>query len=392
MPWKETSAVDERMRFVMDVQRGERSKAAVCRGYGISRPTGDKWLDRYEAEGLAGLVDRSRAPRGHANEVAEELAELIVALRRRHGRWGPKKLRVLLERKYPQMRWPACSTMGEILRRAGLTSPRRRRRRTPPHTEPFASCDGPNAVWCADFKGWFRTGDGRRCDPLTISDAHSRYLLRIQGLSETRHGVVRPLFEATFRQYGLPGAIRTDNGSPFASRGLGGLSRLSVWWLKLGIVPERIEPGCPEQNGRHERMHLTVKQETASPPERDLRRQQGAFDRFRAEFNEVRPHEALGQVCPGRVYVRSPREYHEPGEVEYPEGLAVRRVKGNGVFHWRGQVVFVGEAFGGERIGLAEVEDGRWGVYFCGRALGVVDERRRKVYDLSEVGAEGHDQ
>ena len=222
-----------------------------------------------------------------------------------------------------------------------------------------------------------------------ISDAYSRYLLRLQGMQETKEGPVRALFEATFRQYGLPAAIRTDNGTPFASRGLGGLSRLSVWWLKLGIEPERIEPGKPQQNGRHERMHLTLKRETASPAARDLRRQQAVFDRFRGEFNAVRPHEALGQRSPGSVYAASRREYRDPGEVEYPSGLEVRRVKGNGVFNWRGQVVFLGEAFSRERVALAEVEDGQWAVYFCRRALGIVDQRRRKVYDAGQAVRKG---
>lgn len=389
MPWKETCAVDERVHFVVEVERGELSKAGLCRQFRISRPTGEKWLRRYAELGLPGLLDQSRAARRHPNETPEEVAELIVALRRRHRHWGPKKLRVLLERKYPQIDWPACSTMGEILRRAGLTVPRRRRHRTPPYTEPFAACDGPNAVWCADFKGWFRTADGARCDPLTISDGHSRYLLRVQVMPETKGGPVRALFEATFREYGLPWAMRTDNGTPFASHGIGGLSRLSVWWMKLGIVPERIQPSHPEQNGRHERMHLTLKQATASPPAKDLRRQQVAFDRFRKEFNEQRPHEALGQKCPASVYAPSAREYVEPGSVEYPAGMEVRSVKGNGVFNWRGQVVFLGEALGRERVGLAEVADGCWAVYFFGQPLGVVDERRRKVYAASAAVRKG---
>jgi len=390
MPWKETCAMDQRMRFVMEIEKGQATKAALCRRFGISRPTGYKWLWRYAEEGLVGLVDRPRVPRRHPHQVADELIEMILSLRRKHPRWGPRKLRVLLAEKVPEVRWPVCSTIGEILRRAGLTASRKRRRRTPPYTQPFAGCDRPNAVWCGDFKGWFRTGDGQRCDPLTISDAHSRYLLRIQAMTEPRHGPVRGLFEATFREYGLPGAIRTDNGPPFASHGIGGLSRLSVWWVKLGIVPERIDPGQPQQNGRHERMHLTLKQETADPPARTLRGQQARFDHFRGEFNELRPHEALGQKRPGEIYTGSPREYREAAEpVEYPATMAVRSVKGNGVFNWRGQVVFLGEALGRERVGLAEVADGCWGVYFCQKALGIVDERRRKVLDAAEAVRKG---
>ena len=390
MPWKETCAVDERIRFVMDVEKGQQSKAALCHRFGVSRPTGYKWLRRYSEQGLSGLAERSRCPASCPHRVPEELAEAIVAYRRRHPRWGPKKIRAALERTWPQAGWPACSTIGEILKRAGLTASRKRRRRTPPYTEPFAECDGPNAVWCADFKGWFRTSDGRRCDPLTISDAYSRYLFRVQGMTDTRHEPVRALFEATFRQYGLPWAIRTDNGSPFASRGIGGLRRLSVWGLKLGIVPERIEPGKPQQNGRHERMHLTLKQETASPPQRNLRRQQELFDRFRHEFNEVRPHEALAQRCPVRLYACSPREYREAtGRVDYPTTMEVRSVKGNGVFNWRGQVVFLGEALARERVSLAEVDDGCWAVYFCQKPLGIVDERDRRVTDAAEAVRKG---
>jgi len=375
--------MDQRARFIIDVHRGELSKAELCRQYRISRPTGDKWLGRYSAGGLAALDDMSRAPHRHPNQTPEELAELIVALRRRHPRWGPKKLRALLARRYPGMDWPACSTIGGILSNAGLTVRRKRRRRTPPYTKPFAACRAPNDTWCADFKGWFRTGDQRRCDPLTISDAHSRYLQRVTGLRETKFGVVQPIFEATFREYGLPLAIRTDNGPPFASHGIGGLSRLSVWWLLLGIRPERIAPGKPQENGRHERMHRTLKAATANPPARDLRRQQRVFDSFRDEFNNIRPHEALGQHTPDSVYTRSPREYHEPAAASYPSDMEVRSVKSNGVIHWRGECVFLGEALGRQRVGLCEVADGRWAVYFCRQALGIVDQRRRKVYDIS---------
>jgi putative transposase len=383
MPWKETCAMDQRAKFIFDVQQAKLSKAELCRRYGISRPTGDKWLQRYAQGGLPALADISRSSHRHPNEIPQELAEMIISLRRRHTRWGPKKLRILLQERYPKMVWPALSTIGEILRRAGLTVGRKPRRRTPPYTQPFAACGSPNDLWCADFKGWFRTGDGRRCDPLTITDSHSRRLLRTVGLTETKFGVVKPIFEAAFREFGLPLAMRTDNGPPFASRGIGGLSRLSVWWLRLGIQPERIAPGKPQQNGRHERMHRTLKAETANPPAKDLRRQQQCFDAFVHEFNHVRPHEALGQNKPGLVYTPSPREYREPAEVWYPDEMEVRSVKSNGVIHWRGDSVFLGEALGRQRVGLSEVADGCWVVYFCRQALGVVDQQRRKVYDLA---------
>jgi transposase InsO family protein len=223
--------------------------------------------------------------------------------------WGPRKLKRVLQRNAPQTLWPATSTIGALLAREGLVVRRKKRRRAPPYSEPFASADAANRVWCADFKGWFRTRDGARVDPLTITDAYSRYLLRCQQVAKTNGEQARGIFEAAFREYGLPQAIRTDNGAPFASRAVAGLSRLSVWWMKLGIVPERIAAGHPEQNGRHERMHRTLQQDTASPPEANLHAQQQAFQRFRREFNEERPHEALGMQTPGSIYTRSPRCY-----------------------------------------------------------------------------------
>ena len=389
MPWKETCAMEERMRFVLEVLEGFESKAVLCRSYGISRPTGDKWLARYAAAGVDGLQDASRAPQRHPNLVTEETEAAVLALRAAHTHWGPKKLRALLERERPRRLWPSASTIGEILKRHGLTVPPRRRRRTPPQTAPFAACAGPNALWCADFKGCFQTGDGRRCDPLTVTDACSRYVLRCQA-ADLRHDTVRPLFEATFREYGLPAAIRTDNGGPFASRGLCGLSRLSVWWMRLGIVPERIDPGEPQQNGRHERMHRTLKQETTHPPGASRRAQQRLFDRFRREFNEDRPHEALGQATPASVYVPSPRPYPERlRPAEYPGGLTVRAVQKKGEFYWKSARVFLGEAFGYERIGLERLDERYWTVYFTTMALGVFDARRGRVLTWKQAGKAG---
>ncbi len=390
MPWKETCAMEERMKFIVDCQNQEYAKAALCRIYGISRPTADKWLARYTEAGLDGLADQSRAPKHHPNQVPAEVEEAILTARRAHPHWGPKKLRILLKQKTARRSWPAVSTIGEILKRHGLTVPRKRRRRTPPYTQPFAACDGPNAVWCADFKGWFKTGNGSRCDPLTISDAYSRYLLKCQAVKDTGFETTRGLFEAAFGQYGLPLAIRTDNGSPFASRGIGGLSRLSVWWIKLGIVPERIEPGQPQQNGRHERMHGTLKTETAKPPARTLRSQQRAFDRFREEFNHVRPHEALEMATPASVYVYSPRPYPQRvGDVEYPDGMEIRRVKPNGVFNWKNRRVFLGEALGRELVGLEVVDDRYWIVYLSRHILGVFDSHRHMVLPLRQAAKAG---
>ena len=390
MPWKETCAVEERLKFVLECQEGECSKAALCRLYGISRPTGDKWLARHAETGIKGLDNRSRAPARHPNQVGEDIERAIVEARRAHPHWGPKKLRVVLGRQGPRRHWPACSTLGEILRRHGLTVPRKRRRRTPPYTRPFVDCTEANAVWCADFKGWFLTGDDRRCEPLTITDADTRFLLRCQAVEDTGYQATRSLFEATFRQYGLPRAIRTDNGSPFASRGIFGLSRLSAWWITLGILPERIEPGQPQQNGRHERMHGTLKAETARPPKATLRSQQRCFDRFRETFNHERPHEALGMRCPGEVYVCSPRAYPERlSPLAYPSGLTVRMVQKRGEFYWNGHRVFLGEAFGEERVGLEPLDGRYWSVYFSDRVIGVFDAQGYELLPLEKAASAG---
>jgi transposase InsO family protein len=391
MPWRETSAVEEREQFVTQWLEGEGSKSALCRRYGITRRTGDKWLERYQAAGLAGLLDRSRAPHHHSNQVSEAVVAVVVAARRRHPYWGPRKLLAWLGRQScGPVGWPSASTVGEWLRREGLTVPRKRRRRAERYTAPFSSCGSANAVWCVDFKGWFKTGDGRRCDPLTLSDAWSRYLLRCQAVADTGYEATRGVLEAAFREYGLPRAMRSDNGTPFASRGVCGLSRLSVWWLKLGIVPERIEAGAPQQNGRHERMHRTLKAETAQPPRDNRRAQQRAFDRFRREYNEERPHESLGQVPPGSVYESSPRLYPDRlAEVEYASGWVARRVEQGGHFYWRGREVFLSEALGGERIGLEALDERYWMVYFTVWALGVYDGHLGRMMQTCEVSRVG---
>jgi transposase InsO family protein len=301
MPWKASSVMDERMRFVLEVEQGEHPVSELCRIYGVSRETGYVWLRRYREGGVEWLRDGRRAPLRHPHQTAERIEQAILELRRAHMRWGPRKLKRVLERRQPGQVWPAASTIGEMIAREGLVVARKKRRRVPPYGEPFATADAPNRVWCVDFKGWFRTGDGQRIDPLTISDAYSRYLLRCQAVAKTDGERVQAVFEAAFREYGLPEAIRSDNGAPFASGALCGWSRLSVWWLKLGIRPERIAAGHPEQNGRHERMHRTLQQETAMPPEPNPRAQQRAFDRFRGEYNELRPHEALAMQTPAQV-------------------------------------------------------------------------------------------
>jgi transposase InsO family protein len=316
------------------------------------------------------------------------LEQRIVELRHEHMRWGPRKLKVVLERREPERSWPAASTMGALLRREGLVIARRKRRRIDPYSAPFASATEPNSVWCADFKGWARTQDGERIDPLTLSDACSRYLLRCQAVEKTDFTRVQSIFEAAFREYGLPAAIRTDNGAPFASRAIRGLSRLSVWLIKLGIVPERIQPAHPEQNGRHERMHLTLKQETMSPMAANRRAQQHRFEQFRREYNQQRPHEALGMQTPASCYSASTRRFPARiPEPDYPLHMHVRKVHAGGEIAWRGhRHVFLSETLVGEHVALEPMEDAdgdRWfTLYFADVPLARFDSRTWTVHRL----------
>jgi len=380
MPWRETCQMDERTQFIARVLAGEDEMTALCREYGISRKTGYKWLGRYRCEGAAGLRERSHAPlrHGQAHDVA--VVQAVLALRERWRHWGPKKLRVKLSEHHPALAVPAASTIGDWLRREGMVERSPRRRRCPPYARPFAAVTGANDVWCTDFKGWFRTGDGRRCDPFTLSDAHSRYLLRCQAVARPDEANVRPIFEAAFQEHGLPMAIRSDNGPPFASPGVGGLSRLAVWWIKLGIRPERIVAGKPQQNGRHERVHRTLKQETAMPPADSLPAQQQRFEAFCALYNHERPHEALGQQTPASLYQPSPRPYPQRlDDPSYGGDVAVRRVRSNGQIKWAGELIFVGEALIGEPVGVVETEDGDWLVRYADVELGYVHPQRRRL-------------
>ena len=323
--------MDERVKFVAAMLEAEESFLELCERFGISRKQGYKWKERYELGGVEALADRSRAPHSHPHAVSSDVAELVVAARRKHPTWGPRKLLVLLGRHHPRVQLPAASTVGDILRKRGLVGKRRRIRRSDPYASRLGPYDASNRVWCADFKGHFGVGE-RRCHPLTISDGFSRYLLCCKALPRPLSQPVQRTFERTFREYGLPDAIRTDNGAPFSTLAPGGLSRLAIWWIRLGIRPERIMPGRPDQNGRHERMHRTLKAETARPPQRSLRAQQNRFDRFRDEFNDVRPHEALGQATPASLYRPADRAFPSVlPELEYPAHFHVLRTYPNGV-------------------------------------------------------------
>jgi transposase InsO family protein len=377
MPWKETNVVDERTRFVLEYDSDEYTMAELCRIYGIARKTGYQWVERYEVQGLSGLHDRRYGAGSHPNQTDSAMEAQILQLKYAHPSWGAKKLRGYLLRKRNDMHWPVVSTFGEILRRQGLSAPQAKRLKTPVYTKPFEKVEKANQVWCADFKGWFRTANGERIDPLTVSDAHSRYLLRCQSVEKTNTEQVQAIFAAMFREYGLPYAIRTDNGAPFASRAIAGISRLSVYLMKLGIVPERIKPGHPEQNGRHERMHRTLKAETAKPPAANRRAQQRAFDRFRQEYNQERPHEALQQQTPASCYQRSPRTYPDRiAEPEYDSPMKGKRVYPDGTFFWKGTQIFISKSLGGESIGLEPIDDRHWEVYFAAFPLARFDSHK----------------
>jgi transposase InsO family protein len=376
--------MDEKIRFICKYEDCE-SMSELCRRFEISRETGYVWLRRFRQTGFNGLIEHSRAIHRHANQTPKDIEQMILELRQAHMRWGPRKLKRILERDEPGRTWPASSTIGSLLKREGLVVARKKRFRTAPYTEPLAHASAANRVWCADFKGWFRTADGERIDPLTISDAHSRFLLRCQAVERTDTERVRAIFEAAFREYGMPQAIRTDNGAPFASRAVAGLSRLALWWIKLGITPERIEAGHPEQNGRHERMHRTMKQETADPPAANRRAQQRKMDHFREEYNHVRPHQALEMQTPAAIYHPSPRIFPARlPEPEYPRTMIERSVRHHGNFRWKKDDIFLSEVFWGERIGLLP-EDDRWfTIYFAEIPLARFDSKNLRVMPLQK--------
>src|ERR1700677_547036 len=385
MAWKTSSVKDEKLRFVFEYERDDQTMTELCTSFGIARETGYVWLRRYRQSGVAGLVELNRAPRSHPNQTAEAMERAVLELRQAHMRWGPRKLKRILEGGQPGRRWPAAPTLGGMVSRAGLVMSRRQRRRTEPYTQPLAHAQESNRVWCADFKGWFKAGDGTRVDPLTITDAWSRYLLRCQAVEKTDTERVRAIFEAAFGEHGLPEAIRTDNGAPFASSAVGGLSRLAVWWTRLGIAHERIQAGHPEQNGRHERMHRTLKQDLH--PARDWRSQQRELDRFRHDFNQVRPHEALGMQTPASVYLPSPRPYPaRVPEVEYPDTMEVRTIKSQGCFRWKKKDIFLTEVLWGEPIGLLPLGDNLFNIYFAHLPLAGFDATRGKLVPLTNAG------
>lgn len=378
MPWKPQSVEDQKLSFVAAWIRDAEPKTVLCARYGISRQTGYEWWRRYCGEGPAGLAERSRAPHRHGRAMAAEAAVRLIELRRRKPYWGPKKLLAVLQEADPGLGWPSASAVSELLRREGLSEPQRRKRRPLMAEQPFVQVEAPNDAWCIDFKGWFRTCDGERCDPLTVTDAHSRYLLALE-IVEPVTEAVEPVMDALFRRHGLPGSIRSDNGPPFASSGAGGLTRLSARWARLGIRLERIEPGKPQQNGRHERMHRTLKHETCKPPCADAAAQQARFDAFRQEYNEERPHEALDQTQPARLYRDSSKAFAgELPELRYAPDEVVRRVRTSGEIHWSNGFVYVSEALVGETIAIRRRDDGHYIARYAEIPLLMIDGRTGK--------------
>lgn len=382
MPWSETSPMDQRTQFIADFLRGLLSHTELCELYQVSRKTGYKWIERYLRQGPAGLEERSRRPRCSPNATPEDIVEAILEARRRHPAWGAKKLLTLLQKRHPRWELPHRSTVCDILSRHGMVPKQRPRRRIGHPGKPTTAILAPNDVWSADYKGQFKTGDGRYCYPLTVADGYSRYLLGCQGLACTAVAEAKPVFTRLFREYGLPKRIRTDNGVPFATNTLARLSSLSAWWVRLGVLPEFIEPGKPQQNGRHERMHRTLKAETTRPPAGSLAAQQRKFNAFREEFNNERPHEALDMQTPATLYQPSTREM--PNRIppfEYPDRFEVRYVSANGGIRWNRDWVNVSIVCVGEHVGLEEIDDGVWNVYFGPLKLGRLNERHMRIED-----------
>jgi len=377
MSWKEVNPMQQKLLFIADYIRQISSMTDLCARYGISRKTGYKWVARYEELGLDGLNEQSRRPSKSPIQTPYRIQQKIIELRQKYStKPGSKKLKVLLAQCYPNEHIPSKTTIYNILNRAGLVDSRKRKRRVSHYPQPFSPVHDVNELWSVDYKGQFKLGNGHWCYPLTVMDHKSRFLCCCQGLKGPLYKETKASFIKLFREYGLPGRIRSDNGVPFASTSRGGLSKLSIWWIKLDILPERIEPGKPQQNGRHERMHRTLKQAATRPASSNMRSQQRRFDDFCKEYNQQRPHEALDQQTPSSQYTRSPREYPEKiPEIHYPDYFEVKKVSSNGTACWHNRMLYVSHLLYGEYIGLNEVDEGMWQVYFGPIKLGQIDEQ-----------------
>jgi transposase InsO family protein len=375
--------MDQETQFVADYLRETFSFTELCARSGVSRETGYKLIRRYLEQGPQGLEERSRRPHTSPKQTAPHIVEALLELRRRHPGWGAKKLIAILGKRHPSWELPGRSTVFDILNRHGMVAKKRRRRQIGHPGRPTSQILAPNDLWCADFKGQFKTGDGIYCYPLTVTDEHSRFLLGCQGLLSTSVAQAKPVFTRLFREYGLPTRIRTDNGVPFATNTLARLSQLSAWWVRLGVLPELIEPGKPQQSGRHERMHRTLKAEATRPPAATCRAQQRKFNHFREEYNYERPHEALDMQTPDSCYEPSRREMPSKlPPLEYPDRFEVRYVSANGGIRWKKHTwVNVSSVCIGEYVGLEEVDEGVWNVYFGPLKLGRLLERHLRIED-----------
>ena len=387
MAWKVDSMENVKQKFILLFQTGQFTMVELCQQFGISRPTGYTIIKRYEREGWDALDEKSRRHRSHPNQTSSEVEAALLSERENHKRWGARKLLVLVAREKPELVLPCESTVNNILKRNGKVTPRKKNRRQVVGKFTYLDPQEPNEVWSADFKGKFRMGNYQYCNPLTIADSCSRYLLAIQGMDTCRAEDCKPIFEKVFRENGLPGMMHTDNGPPFGSAvSLRRMTTLAVWFMDLGITPVYSDPGHPQQNGRHERMHKDLKAEATRPPGSGWRSQQRKFDVFRKEYNEVRPHDSLMMKTPNEVHKKSAREY--PGRVQdwvYPTSMKMKMITVNGGMRWHhDEFTMVTTALGGKYVGLDEVENGVWIVYYRSVALGVFSERMNRVYELED--------
>lgn len=380
MPWKVINQMNLKIQLVTDLNKKHFSITDLSQKYGISRPTVYKWFGRYKRLGIEGLNEQSRAPRNCPHRTDEKTVNLVIQEKLKNRKRGPRKIRAQLKRQHPDLELPAISTISYWLKKEGLVKPRKKRVHVPSYTEPFHKCHAPNDVWSIDYKGHFHMNNGRYCYPLTVSDNFSRFILGCKALAGPRHQPTRRHLELVFREYGLPDAIRSDNGTPFAGRGIGGLSRLSVWFIRLGIVPERIEKGCPQENGRHERMHRTLKSDALDEVARNLKEQQKLFDTFRIDFNNDRPHESLNDLTPSDYYKKSSRPYVDcPHPPEYGFDFTVRQVRQSGDIKFQGRMFFITELLAGQPVGLKEIAEDLWQLQYSFYVLGSVDLRKNKV-------------
>ena len=380
MPWKIISAMNQKIQLIADWQSKNLSLTDLSQKYGISRPTVYKLIERYEQRGIEGLKEQSRAPKTCPHKTPEKVINLVIQEKLKNRKRGPRKIRAQLKRQYSNLELPAVSTIAYWLKKEGLVEKRKKRLRVPPYTQPFCECKAPNDVWSIDYKGQFYMKNGHVCYPLTISDNLSRFLLGCKALEGPRYAPTKEVLIETFRKYGLPDAIRSDNGTPFVGKGVGGLSRLSIWFIQLGIIPERIEKGCPQENGRHECMHRTLKSDALDQIARNFKEQQERFDIFRLDYNNERPHESLNDQTPNEFYKKSNRPYVEhPHSPEYGYEYTVRHVKHSGEIKFKGRMFYVTGLLAKQPVGLKETADGLWQLQYSFYVLGSVDLRKNKI-------------